>query len=49
MLKTIRKAREELNDILTAGLPKKDLDALVDSLLRMKSNIADTRTSAKVA
>ena len=49
MLKTIRKARAELNDILTAGLPKKDLDTLVDSLLRMKSNMADTRTSAKVA
>jgi MarR family transcriptional regulator for hemolysin len=53
MLKEIMKARAEINDILTAGLPKKDLEAAVDCLQRMKSNmksnLAGTRSGEKVA
>src|SRR5262245_36118567 len=49
MLKTIAKARAEVNDILTAGLPRKTLEAAVDALRQMKTNIADTRAGAKVA
>lgn len=49
MLKTITKARAELNDILTAGLGKKDLEGVVDCLLQMKSNMSGTRASAKIA
>jgi len=49
MLKKIMKARAELNDLLTAGLPKKDLEAVVDCLLQMKTRLAGTRAGAKVA
>lgn len=49
MLKKIMRARAELNEILTTGLPKKDLEAVVDCLLQMKSNMAGTRAGAKVA
>jgi MarR family transcriptional regulator for hemolysin len=49
MLKKIMRARAELNDILTAGLPSKDLEAVVDCLLQMKTNMAGTRAGAKVA
>ena len=49
MLKVIMRARAELNDILTAGLPEKDLEAVVDCLLQMKANLAGTRAGAKVA
>jgi MarR family transcriptional regulator, transcriptional regulator for hemolysin len=49
MLKKIMKARAELNDILIAGLPKQDLQAVVDCLLQMKTNLAGTRAGAKVA
>ena len=49
MLKTIMKARAELNDILTAGLPKKDIESVIECLLQMKSNLSGTRASAKIA
>ena len=49
MLKKIAKARAELNEILTAGVPPKDLQALVDCLSQMKTNMTGSRTSAKIA
>jgi MarR family transcriptional regulator, transcriptional regulator for hemolysin len=49
MLKEITKARAEINGILTAGLEEKDLEAAIDCLLQMKSNLSDTRASAKTA
>ena len=49
MLKEIAMARAEINDILTAGLAKKDTEAAVDCLLKMKSNLAGARIGAKVA
>lgn len=53
MLKEITKARAEINDILTAGLPKKDLESALDCLLQMKtnmkSNLAGARAGANVA
>jgi MarR family transcriptional regulator for hemolysin len=49
MLKKITKARGELNAILTAGLPQKDLESVIHCLLQMKTNMTDTRASAKVA
>jgi DNA-binding MarR family transcriptional regulator len=49
MLQEIAKARVELNAMMIAGLPKKDLDTTIDCLLQMKSNMTDTRASAKTA
>jgi len=53
MLREIMKARAEINDILIAGLAKKDLETVVDCLLQMKtnvkSNMADARAADKVA
>jgi len=49
MLKKIAKARAELNDILTAGLPQKDLQTAVDCLLQMKTNMTGSRASAETA
>jgi MarR family transcriptional regulator for hemolysin len=49
MLQEIAKARVELNAMMIAGLPKKDLDTTIDCLLQMKTNMTDTRASAKTA
>jgi DNA-binding MarR family transcriptional regulator len=49
MLKEIAKARAELNAMMIAGLPQKDLDTTIDCLLQMKANMTDTRASAKTA
>ena len=49
MLKKIARARAQLNEILTAGLPQKDLQTVVDCLLQMKANLTDSRASAKTA
>jgi DNA-binding MarR family transcriptional regulator len=47
MLKEITKARAELNAIMVADIPERDLSAAVDCLLQMKANITDTRASRK--
>ena len=48
MLKEIAKARRELTEMLVANIPAKELDAAVDCLLRMKSNlIAEQRLKAE--
>ena len=47
MLKEIMKARAEINDILTAGLPKKDLETVVDCLLQMKTNVKSSMAGAR--
>jgi DNA-binding MarR family transcriptional regulator len=39
MLKEIAHVRAELNEMLVAGIPQKDLDKVVDCLLRMKTNM----------
>jgi DNA-binding MarR family transcriptional regulator len=49
MLKKIAKARAELNEILTAGVPQKDLQTLVDCLSQMKTNMTGSRISAKIS
>lgn len=53
MLKEITKARVEINDILTAGLEKKDIEIVLDSLQQMKTNmktnLAGARAGANVA
>ena len=49
MLKEIDKARAELNALMTAGVAQKVLDAVIDALLQMKTNMTDTRTNAKTA
>jgi MarR family transcriptional regulator for hemolysin len=49
MLQEIAKARVELNAMMIAGLPKKDLDTTIDCLLQMKTNMTDTRATAKTA
>lgn len=49
MLKTIAKARAELNSILTVGLPENTLETVIAALLRMKANLAGSRAGAKVA
>jgi DNA-binding MarR family transcriptional regulator len=49
MLKEIAKARAELNAMMIAGLPQTDLDTAIDCLLQMKTNMTDTRASAKTA
>jgi MarR family transcriptional regulator, transcriptional regulator for hemolysin len=47
MLKEIAKARVELNGMIIASLPQKDLDTTIDCLLQMKANMTDTRIGAK--
>lgn len=49
MLEEIVKARAELNAILTAEIPQKDLDAAIDCLLQMKVNLAPERPNMKSA
>src|SRR4051812_18806961 len=50
MLKEIAHARGELNEMLTAGIPRKNLDDAIDCLLEMKANLAtETRIGAKSA
>src|SRR5262245_22031753 len=49
MLKTIAKARAELNGILTAGLPENTLQTVVETLRQMKANLAGSRAGTKVA
>ncbi len=49
MLKEIEKARAELNAILIADLPKRDVDTMLDCLLHMKANLTDSRANAKTA
>jgi DNA-binding MarR family transcriptional regulator len=49
MLKEIAKARAELNAVMCAGIPQKNLDVVIDCLLTMKANMADIRASAKSA
>jgi DNA-binding MarR family transcriptional regulator len=47
MLKEISKARAEINDILTAGLEKKDIESVLDCLLQMKTNLKTTMSGAR--
>jgi len=49
MLKEIAHARAELNAILVAGIPHKDVEAAIDCLLAMKANFAEPRVSSKSA
>ncbi len=49
MLKEIAKARAELNGIMIADVPQKDLQVAVDCLLQMKANVSDTRANKKTA
>jgi MarR family transcriptional regulator for hemolysin len=50
MLEEIAKARMELNAMLMAGIPQKNLDAAIDCLLEMKTNLAaEPRTTDKSA
>jgi DNA-binding MarR family transcriptional regulator len=49
MLKEIARAREELNEMLVAGIPQSKLDAVIDCLLAMKCNLAEPRVSTKSA
>jgi len=50
MLKEIDFARAELNEVLIAKVPKKNLEAAIDCLLQMKANLtAEPRTSARTA
>jgi MarR family transcriptional regulator for hemolysin len=50
MLKEIAKARAELNALLMAGVPQKNLDATIDCLLQMKINLGvEPRSSVKSA
>jgi DNA-binding MarR family transcriptional regulator len=50
MLKEIAKARAELNAMLMADIPQKSLDAAINCLLQMKTNLAaEPRVSAKSA
>jgi len=47
MLKEIDKARAELNAMMIAHIPQKELETVIDCLLQMKTNMTDTRASAK--
>jgi DNA-binding MarR family transcriptional regulator len=47
MLKIIRKHRGELKDEVTEGLDAKALDAAIDSLLIMKANLSNGRSSLR--
>jgi len=50
MLEEIAHARAELNQMLTAGIPQKNLDAAIDCLLAMKANFTtEIRMGAKSA
>jgi DNA-binding MarR family transcriptional regulator len=49
MLKVIAHARAELNEMLVAGIPQKNLDAAIDCLLTMKANLAEPRLSTRSA
>jgi DNA-binding MarR family transcriptional regulator len=50
MLKEIAKVRRELNEILVANIPAKDLEGAIDSLLQMKTNLtAEPRLRAESA
>jgi hypothetical protein len=50
VLEQIAHARAELNEMLVAGIPQKNLDATIDCLLAMKANLAtETRIGAKSA
>ncbi|HXJ01040.1 MAG TPA: MarR family transcriptional regulator [Micropepsaceae bacterium] len=50
MLEEIAKARAELNAMLVAAIPQGTLDATIDCLLEMKTNLAaEPRTSVKSA
>jgi DNA-binding MarR family transcriptional regulator len=50
MLEEIAKARMELNAMLVAEIPQKNLDAAIDCLLEMKTNLAaQSRSSVKSA
>lgn len=49
MLKEIASVRTELNALMIAGLPQRDLDTTIDCLLQMKANVTDTRSIAETA
>ena len=49
MLEEIDHARAELNEMLVAGIPQKNLDAAIDCLLTMKANLAEPRLGTKSA
>ena len=49
MLKEIAKARAELNAMMIADISPSDLETVIDCLLRMKTNMTDTRANAKTA
>src|SRR5215475_609037 len=41
MLKEIGNARADLNEIMIAGIPDKDLETVVECLIQMKANVSD--------
>src|SRR5215471_10092580 len=43
MLKEIDRVRAELNAVMTADIPTKELETVVDCLIQMKANVSDTR------
>jgi DNA-binding MarR family transcriptional regulator len=49
MLKEIDAVRAELNAIMTADIPAKELETTVECLSQMKANVTDTRANKKTA
>jgi len=49
MLKEIAQAREDLNALMIADIPKETLDGAIDCLLQMKANVAESRAERKIA
>jgi DNA-binding MarR family transcriptional regulator len=50
MLEEIARVRAEMNEMLVAGIPQKNLETVIDCLLEMKANLAtEARIGAKSA